>query len=350
MMPEQRLRAGANLADCIDRLEAGDCCHRDLSASNVFVDQDDRIYLIDWDSLYHPKLAFQANTTTGTMGYIAPFTRAGSRDWDPSRSWCPYADRYALAILIAEILLTGPQSAPAQEDGTMFAQSQLKDPDNDLVKGHIGAAWRLDRVAGQLLWKALHAASFDACPSPARWRSVLRKALRTAQSAADGSSRRGNGRVRPCTSCGAENWVTDAWYDQLQDRGVAFLCRACRAARRMQRDQTYPAVACEHCQQPARIPRDKLDALRAKGSPVLCPTCLSAQLGKWKSEQAAWSNDHPETACSQCGVPFRSRSTKLDTLAAEGKPVLCRDCLKRMLENRRSRPVRTHMAYCLRFS
>ena len=257
MTLEQRMRAGANLAECVDRLEAGDCCHRDLSASNVFLDQDSRIYLIDWDSLYHPKLPFQPNTTTGTMGYIAPFIRGESGNWDAARSWCQHADRYALAILVAEILLTGPENGPAQEDGSMFAQSHLVDPDGCFVKERIEAVSQVDGSVGGMLGQALHASSFTDCPSPGQWRSVLRKALRVRQSAQDASERGGPGRRRTCTSCGSDSWVADVWYAKLEDRGVPFLCRACLAERRKQRDQTHPAVACEHCQRPTRLPREK---------------------------------------------------------------------------------------------
>lgn len=335
---EQRLTAGMNLAECIDRLEAGGCCHRDLSASNVFVDQDGRIYLIDWDSLCHPNLPFQANTTVGTAGYIAPFTRAASGAWDASCSWRPYADRYALAILIAEILLTGAGRAPAQEDGTMFAQKQLEDPDNGLTKERIDDLWRLDRAAGQLLWKALHASSFGTCPPPAQWRCVLRKALRGQQPPTDRVGSWNRGSRRACSSCGAKTWVTDTWYAQLHSRGVPFLCKACRDARRLQRDQTHPAVTCEHCRRSTRMSRGKLDALRAKGSPVLCPLCLRAQLDQWKREQSAWGREHPEVHCSDCGTRFRIRRDQRDALATRGRPPLCRECLRSPARNRPARP------------
>jgi serine/threonine protein kinase len=325
---KQRLLAATNLTACIERLEVGGCCHRDLSCSNVFLDTDGRVYLIDWDSLFHASLPFQSNTTTGTMGYIAPFTSGASGRWDASRSWCPNADRYALAILIAEILLTSSDQEHAREDGTMFAQTHLEDRDGRFVQRSIDALWQLDRVVGHLLWKALHASSFEACPSPRQWRSTLRKALRTQQRRTDTARPRSPGNKRVCTSCGGLSWVADAWHAQLQSRGVPFLCRTCRDARRSELDQTHPAVTCEHCQRPTKILRRKLDALRAKGSPVLCSTCLRTQLDEWKREQSAWRCDHPDVCCSQCGEVFRIHQDKRDSLLERGKSLLCSSCLK----------------------
>jgi hypothetical protein len=326
----QRLRAAANLADCVGRLETAGCCHRDLSGSNVFLADDARIFVIDWDSLWHAQLPYQANTTVGTAGYIAPFTRSPTGDWDALRSWRPYADRYALAILIAEILLVSTALSDAQEDSTLFAQAQLEHPDGEFIRTQTDRLMQISIAVGQLFNEAVHAPSFDACPAPARWEAALRRRLRFARALfVPASSWSAPGSRRACTACGAETWVTEAWYAQLHSRGIAFLCGACRAARRRQRDLTYPAIACEHCQRPTRIARPKLEALRSKGSPVLCATCLEEQLIRWKQEQSAWERDHPAVICVQCNSSFRLRKTKLELLVGRGRAPLCNDCLSR---------------------
>jgi len=89
----QRLKIGSNLATCIALLESCDCSHRDLSSTNVFVTPEGDIYLIDWDCLYHPELEYEPNTTAGTNGYIAPFMRTTTGQWQAQRSWCQHADR-----------------------------------------------------------------------------------------------------------------------------------------------------------------------------------------------------------------------------------------------------------------
>ena len=129
----RRLQAALNLTECIARLETAGCAHRDLSSTNVFYADDGRIYLIDWDCLYHSSLPFQPNTTPGTMGYIAPFIGTSVGNYDASISWRQHADRFAMSVLVVEFLLTGPQSLP-QEDGTLFSQAQLHDPKDRFVQ------------------------------------------------------------------------------------------------------------------------------------------------------------------------------------------------------------------------
>ena len=95
----ERIRLGLALARCIDLLEAGQCSHRDLSGTNVFVDEEGRVWLIDFDCLYHPDLPFQANTTVGTMGYVAPFLKVTShRGKNPPWPWVPAITPSILAI------------------------------------------------------------------------------------------------------------------------------------------------------------------------------------------------------------------------------------------------------------
>ena len=101
----QRIELARNLAGVVSALEAHGCSHRDLSSGNVFIVITTRqIYLIDFDSLYHPSLSMPGATTCGTDGYAAPYAWDGDK-LIPGRTWCRCADRYALAILIVEFLM-----------------------------------------------------------------------------------------------------------------------------------------------------------------------------------------------------------------------------------------------------
>jgi len=282
---EQRLRAALNLAVCIECLEAWECSHRDISLNNVFWAPDDRVYLIDLDSLYHKDLPFQSNTTVGTLGYIPPFTRSLDGQFDAACSWCPHADRFALAVMIAEFLLVGPDAPEAQEDGSLFSQAQLAQPEDDFVKSQVDALWRINRESGILLWKALHAAGFESCPAPVHWRAVLQRAL--------GSNRR----------------------------------HACSSVVRNMPDGVSQVV-CEHCGRPWRISQPRLESLRSKGSPILCGDCLQNQMLTWKAEQSQHERDHPLTQCAECHSAIRLHKDKLARLQSAGKSPLCRTCLE----------------------
>jgi serine/threonine protein kinase len=147
----KRLQMCINLAECVCILEAGQCCHRDISYTNVFFDQDGRAYLIDWDCLYHPQLTFQPNTTVGTMGCIAPFIQASDGNTDAALSWCACSDRFALAVLITEILLVGPETPLPHEDGTLFSQAQIDSAGNDFVTEQTQKLTKVSKPCGYLL-------------------------------------------------------------------------------------------------------------------------------------------------------------------------------------------------------
>ena len=276
-----------------------------------------------------------ADYQTGTMGYIAPFTKTASGQWDASRSWCPKADRYALAVLVVELLLIGAGRTPSREDGSLFAQGDLENLGSAVIREQTEALLKLDRRAGLLFRNTVRTSSFDDCPAPGQWKGLLRSMLHTRPPVPGTTPERSRRSIRTCSSCGTETQVADAWYAELQSRGLPFLCKACRnarskesAARRLQRDHTHPAVTCEHCRRPTRVHRGKLDALRARGSPILCPSCLPGQLDRWKREQGEWERARPQATCAQCETRFRIRKDKHDLLIAAGRPLLCWDCLK----------------------
>lgn len=342
---DQRVAVALNLARCIERLEAWGVSHRDLSSGNVFVAPDNRIYLIDLDSLFHPNLAFPANTTAGTNGYMARFLRGRSGDWDASRSWCRCADRVALAVLIAEFLLIGPRGPASHEDGTLFSQAQLEQPDGDFVRSQVESLWKIGRDCGILLWKALRATTFGACPSPGHWQAALRRVFSTVGahcSNDSGKLPRRSPRHHPCAGCGVESSVKEATFTGVQHRGKPALCSSYPRptqeswfALQSKLDADKPQILCEHCLSPMRILRLTLDLLRSKGKPILCRSCLAMQMQVWKSEQTEREREYPAVVCAECGARNRLHRKRLQSLQAAGKVVLCRECLQIKLQHRR---------------
>jgi serine/threonine protein kinase len=168
----QRVGLSRSLAQQVALMEQSSCCHRDLSAGNVFIDANScTVRLIDFDSMYHPSLQIPSTTTSGTAGYIAPFVWNGGNP-AAAATWRPLADRFALALLIVEFLTMRPGAA-LTSDGGMFDQDEL------CHRSGTGLAavsrWIKEDLpnASPLLDSALHARCFDDCPSPREWELCL---------------------------------------------------------------------------------------------------------------------------------------------------------------------------------
>lgn len=166
--PDARLTICRSLAELVGVLEAQRCAHRDLSCKNVFICLNARqVQLIDFDSLHHPNLTMPRASTCGTEGYIAGFAWRGDQLCEES-SWCEHADRYALAVLIVEILLIS-KGTPLNGDGCMFPQAELRTRQG----AHLQAA--MDKLAAiypdaiPLFNAAIHSRHYQDCPSPAVW-------------------------------------------------------------------------------------------------------------------------------------------------------------------------------------
>ncbi len=344
MSLSERLRLGLALARVIDILEAAQCSHRDLSGTNIFVDDQGRIWLIDFDCLYHPSLPFQANTTVGTMGYAAPFLRVTGGNPDPALSWQPCADRFSLAILITEILLTSPDLGPPHEDGTMFSQAQIDEPANPFVRETIGALKERSKHCGLLLQRAFTSDMFRECPSPQQWIGAMRGTLRRVQ-AHQQIGDRSEGKARfvwvLCARCGSALSLARGKHDELLRKGKPTLCKRCLSSQfaessiaRVQQQLEFPQVSCEHCHKKFSKPRESLDNLRHRGKPLLCSECLARQLEKWQAERAQYELCYPRVACVTCGQSFRLPKGKLDQLTGKGRAALCPACLRQTLANK----------------
>jgi len=169
---QQRVTLGQKLADLIEALEAAGCAHRDLASGNVFVDiTSRRIRLIDFDSLYQDRLSRPANTTAGTSGYSAPYAFDGD-DLSAEKTWRPYADRYALGLLVVEFCLMD-RNCPVTGDGGMFDQKELCRRQG---RGLATARNALSRDWPNLVEPfdaTIRSRGFASCPSPKNWHNAL---------------------------------------------------------------------------------------------------------------------------------------------------------------------------------
>ena len=171
---QQRQTLCMALCRMVDGLERCQCSHRDLSSGNVFIDIDTgTVYLIDFDSLFHPTLKMPDATTCGTVGYTAPYTwHKGNAD--AHKTWCVGADRYALALLIVEFLLVAP-GTKATEEGGIFDQDELRTQSGKGIRSILGQLTQQYPGVAKFLQRAINSHSFTDCAAPSEWTLLLSK-------------------------------------------------------------------------------------------------------------------------------------------------------------------------------
>lgn len=147
----EKLLLCQRLGETVGLLESAGLSHRDLSSTNVMMDiLNVEVHLIDWDSIYHASLNWPINTTCGTRGYVAPFVTVAGIE-DARSTWQHNADRFALAVLNAELLTAA--------DGQSFSGI---DKAREILRRSFPAAVKL-------LDATLTANSFAECPGPTEW-------------------------------------------------------------------------------------------------------------------------------------------------------------------------------------
>ncbi len=96
--PDQSRALAENMAWVLYALELNHLAHCDLSAGNVIVDPGmDSIHLVDVEDLYSPWLTPPPMVPAGTPGYQ-------HQEVSKNGQWSPTGDRFAGAVLMAEML------------------------------------------------------------------------------------------------------------------------------------------------------------------------------------------------------------------------------------------------------
>lgn len=176
----QRVALCVSLAELVEAAESSGVAHRDIASGNVFVDPvTGQTELIDFDAVFHPLLSMPKNTTCGTDGYMAPFLwRKGC--WDVVQTWCPIADRFALAVLNTEFLATR-KGSPQGNDGGLFMQEELCQRKGNHLDHAVDALRSEYPEALPLFVAAINSRSFGDCPTPSDWLNLYSGCSRAAQ-------------------------------------------------------------------------------------------------------------------------------------------------------------------------
>jgi len=186
----QSLELAGSLAAILRNLEAHHLAHCDISGGNVLVDSDRRrINLVDLEDMYGADLPMPVACPTGTPGYQHRTSRRS-----PHGQWQLYGDRFAGAVLLAEILAShDPQVLGAADAEHYFAEDEMQSLDcvryTLMVKALTGISVQLAKLFEQ----AWSSSSLADCPSFDQWTLAIAEARRAADAleaaAAQGSDR-----------------------------------------------------------------------------------------------------------------------------------------------------------------
>jgi hypothetical protein len=181
----ESLATARSLAETLVRMEQEGLAHCDLSGPNTILPRDDGVALVDVEEMYGPGLERPDVLPSGTPGYTHQMARHGL--------WGPDVDRFAGAMLLAEILGWCDERAREAAWGESFF------PEDEIHKG--GSRYQLliavlteqwDKAIAELFERAWLCESMADCPAPGNWLAALPDEVQ------EGVSDKARDEPRPC--------------------------------------------------------------------------------------------------------------------------------------------------------
>lgn len=173
LLPAQSLSMARAFADTLASYEMWQVAHCDISNGNVlFAFEPFDLQLVDVEDLYAPKLIKPKFLPGGSPGY--------AHHTAPTGLWSAEADRFAGAVLLAEILGWCDPNVRQMKYGEQFfnpksmPQRDNRQPTSEqfsVLAGSLAQLWGRD--VAELFSQAWYSASLDACPPLSRWAQVL---------------------------------------------------------------------------------------------------------------------------------------------------------------------------------
>jgi len=171
LLPVQSLQLAEAFLDVLVALEEKQIAHGDISGANLIIDGLERdvmtMQLVDVEQLYAPSLPRPAEVFGGSPGYA--HHRSGNGLWQPDM------DRFAGAVLLAEMLVWCDERARQAAAGeTYFMEDELQQDCERLavLRGVLTEQWGARAAA--LFARAWSSDELAECPSFAEWRDALR--------------------------------------------------------------------------------------------------------------------------------------------------------------------------------
>jgi hypothetical protein len=159
------------LAYILADLERKGVVHGDIASTNILFDwENDELYIIDIEDMYHDSLTKPTNIAKGggTPGYRfdSSFT-----------SWDPHADRFAGAIMISEILsLVSDECNQSSAEESYFTQDEISErfsEDSSSYQALFDCIDDQNSKWSQLLNRAWNETNLSKLPALAEWETAL---------------------------------------------------------------------------------------------------------------------------------------------------------------------------------
>ncbi len=155
------------LATVLSHLEHSGMAHGDISSGNVILHrQSGDLQLVDVEDLYAPGWPRPQSPSPGTAGYRHRTT--------PVDVWSATADRFAAAMLLAEMLAwSSPEIRYLAHGESYFDQAMIDQIDDAAYQPLRAAVAKSGIDIANLLDRAWTANTIAACPSISEWYSAL---------------------------------------------------------------------------------------------------------------------------------------------------------------------------------
>ncbi|MGH9768841.1 MAG: protein kinase domain-containing protein [Blastocatellia bacterium] len=169
-LPERECIALAReMATVLKGLEDRGLTHADISSNNVFVEPglSPRLELIDVEDMYGKGFFHPEEAPAGTPGYNHPPSSEESY-------WNPYGDRFAGAVILAEMLTWHQPGIRSQSvENSYFHKNEMCNSNHPKYETMIAALREHSKEVAALFTRAWESMKLSDCPSLGEWRSAL---------------------------------------------------------------------------------------------------------------------------------------------------------------------------------
>jgi len=167
---QQASALAETVANLLRKLESMHLAHSDLAGGNVFLASDlQRLQLLDLEGLYAPASPAPPFRSQGSPGYQ-------HHNLGPQGQWCPEGDRFAGAMLLAEMLTwwnPGVRALVDKHAWTLFQPAELQTDSSPCWSEVRNTLWYIHPGLLSLFDRAWFSASLAECPDFAAWNSTL---------------------------------------------------------------------------------------------------------------------------------------------------------------------------------